>query len=526
MNKRKTLSWKLGWIAILGLGLGGGLLHQSRPDWLQLRLGQGSSMGWRRSPTALPNPDGPTLETLRLLGNPLQGYSLFGNASFQEALQEAGIQLDYTANLGSTQRLMAFNRGEAELLVIPLDQWLSQNPQGKIVALLSRTVGRDAVVLNTPEYPQLRSLLDLDRLVRQLPPQELAIALEEDSPGEYFTLILEQKFANFNLADLRMLKVPDAATAWERLRDPQAKVALAVLSEPLVTQARQQGYTVVFSSRDTPRALLNVLVASNRAIATQPALIARFLEIYYRRIDTSVRDHSQLQTQIARDANLSLASAVTLLQHLKFFTALEAKTWMADSTLTQQLQRITNRLHRAGRLQQRPRELSALFTPELLTRAVDNTQTLITLVEADQPELAAQLAGKPQAGVRPGLPQLAKAQAIGQLRLPQAIQFEDGSTQLSAASQQTLQELARELADLNPETVAVQAIGHASATGNFRLNQQLSQQRAEGVINYLRQRGLEQALLAVGKGFEDLLPGLAASDPRQQRVEIQLLRLD
>ena len=53
------------------------------------------------------------------------------------------------------------------LIVTSLDQYLTHQPQGKIVALIDRTVGADAVVLNSERYPQLKSLIDLDKLVKE-----------------------------------------------------------------------------------------------------------------------------------------------------------------------------------------------------------------------------------------------------------------------------------------------------------------------------------------------------------------------
>lgn len=106
------------------------------------------------------------------------------------------------------------------------------------------------------------------------------------------------------------------------------------------------------------------------------------------------------------------------------------------------------------------------------------------------------------------------------------MKFGVGSAQLTAAGQKTLQKLAQEIAEFNTQTVAVRIIGHTSRTGSASLNQTLSQERAQVVVNYLRQQGLKHNLLAEGLGFRQPLPGIPPRDARNQRTEIRLVRVN
>jgi outer membrane protein OmpA-like peptidoglycan-associated protein len=72
----------------------------------------------------------------------------------------------------------------------------------------------------------------------------------------------------------------------------------------------------------------------------------------------------------------------------------------------------------------------------------------------------------------------------------------------------------------------VRVIGHTSKTGAATLNQTLSQQRAQVVVNYLKNRGLKHNFVAEGKGFNQPLSGIPPTDPRQQRTEIRLVRVN
>ncbi|WP_239651663.1 hypothetical protein [Neosynechococcus sphagnicola] len=391
MSKRIDSALVLAFVFTAGLSVGGlWLLHRVAPDLLP-NLG--------RSPQHPPSVVPQGLTQLTLLGDTFSGYSTFRSQGFQQALAASQIQLRYADEFDQAKRTHALNQGQADLLVTTLDQFLKQQPQGKIVGLIDRTVGADAVILNTRKYPTLKSLLDLTQLVArsrsQGPP--LAIAFAGDTPSEYLALVLDTQFEAFNLSDFQIQKVADASAAWKQLQDPSQPVAIAVLWEPYVTQARHQGYTVVLSSEDAPGAIVDVIVASQPLMEHQPQAITDFLAAYYRRIDANTRDSSQLQVQIANDGKLSPQDASAVLQGIEFFTAPEAQTWMTDGTLKRRMNAIAAVLTLSGRLNQVPPDPASLFTSRFLTSAANNTQTLISLVRADSPDLADRLAGKSRA---------------------------------------------------------------------------------------------------------------------------------
>ena len=468
---------------------------------------------------------------LTVLGDTFSGYSTFRNDTFQSVLAEGGIILTYEDEFDQTARAEALGQGRADIIVTTLDQYLQQEPAGVVVGLIDRTIGADAVVLNTPKYNSLKSLLDITGLLQTARNngQSLKIAFAGDTPSEYLALVLDTKFDAFNLSDFELVPVADASEAWALMQDPNEPVAIAVLWEPYVTQARQQGYTVVLSSEDAPNSIVDVIVASEKLVSSQPGVISAFLEDYYRRIDTNVREASQLQAQVAEDGNLASADAGAILQGIDFFTAAEAQTWMADGTLQRRIGAIAAVLVLSGRLNEIPTNPESLFTADFLQEAVKNTETLIGLVREDNPELAERLAGGDTQTV--AIPQVSAAEVqaapdIGNLDVRGKVEFATGSFQLTAAGQQTLVGLVSEVQEFNPETVAVRVIGHTSQTGSADVNQQLSEQRAQVVVDYLRNQGLQHNIVAEGKGFYLPLSGIDPVDPRQQRTEIRLVRVN
>ena len=475
----------------------------------------------------------PNISTqLTLLGDTFSGYSTFRNSEFQAALAEFGIGLRYVDEFDQAKRAASLRQGKADLLVTTLDQFLQQQPQGQIVGMLDRTIGADAVVLNTQKYPNLKSLQDLGQLIQQARDQgqTLGIAFAGDTPSEYLAMILDIRFDGFALADFEQIRVADASDAWELMQDPDQNVAIAVLWEPYVTQARQLGYTVVLSSNDAQDSIIDVIVASDDLLQSKLEEISQFLEAYYQRIDANMQDASQLLVQIAEDGGLSPTDAEAVLQGIDFFTAAEAQNWMVNNTLKRRIEAISAVLVRSGRLEQIPQNPENLFTNQYLTTAALNTQLLIDQVRADNPELALRLDGSDVQAVA-AIPQVTAseiqaAEDIGDLDVQGNVEFTTGSTQLTAIGQQTLEGLVKEIQEFNPQTVAVRVIGHTSQTGGAALNQSISQQRAQVVVDYLISQGIPHNIVAEGKGFSEPLPNISPTDVKNQRTQIRLVRVD
>lgn len=464
---------------------------------------------------------------LTLLGDTFSAYSTFRSSAFQQAVKEVGITLRYTSEFNQAKRAERLNNGEADLLVTTLDQFLKQKPQGKIVGLIDTTVGADAVVLNTKKYPNLKSLMDLNQLVAQAKKkgQQLGITFAGDTPSEYLALVLSTKFSAFKLSDFQVNKVADAYSAWKLLQSDQ-NVAVAVVWEPYVTQARRNGYSVVLSSKDVPGVIVDVIVASNRLIESQPEKISKLLIAYYSRIDAIFLDASQLQAQIADDGKLSPLDAAAVIQGIDFFTCLQAQDWLRNDTLEKRINSTAAVLSLSDKLNQVPQNPQELFSSQFIAQAAEHSQTLIGMVGADNPELADRLSIKRKAIVPTRTPnQITTAPNIGNLQMYKEVEFAEGSAVLTDEGKKILNQLAEEIAKFNEQTVAIRVIGHTSSSGSADFNTTLSQQRAQVVVNYLRSRGLKHNIVAEGQGSREPLPGISPENPRNQRTEIRLVRL-
>ena len=119
-----------------------------------------------------------------------------------------------------------------------------------------------------------------------------------------------------------------------------------------------------------------------------------------------------------------------------------------------------------------------------------------------------------------------RAVASAPQRLAKAIRqnismtFVLGSAELTADARAKLQTLARALAAVQtyrPFTVE----GHTDRSGPQALNRSLSQARANAVVTYLAQNGVDSSrMTARGYGYDRLIPGRNAQDPANRRVEV------
>ena len=469
--------------------------------------------------------------TINVLGNTFSGYATLRSTAFQDALNKSGITMQYGNEFVQAELAEALNQGKADVILTTLDQFLLHKPQGKIVALIDRTVGADAIVLNTNEYPQLNSLIDLENLVKQKQSQgqRLKIIFAGDTPSEFLATVLDAKFDNFDLADFEVIRVDDATTAWAQMQAPQSNIALAVLWEPMIAAARQEGNTVLLSSADSPKIIVDLAVASDSILESNPQLVQKFVENYYRQIDSSVQNRATLLSQIAADGDLTELEAAAVFKGIHFFTSVEAQDWVKSGTLDKRIGSLAGILALSGLLEEIPPDFKALYHADFINSAATKTNKLIEIIGQDNPELAMRLKGASleasPSNTKNSQVQVKQGADIGNITVEGEVQFAFGSAMLTEEGKRTLDKLATDIGEFNPNTIAIKVQGHTSKTGSADLNQKLSQERANVVASYLKQKNLSHKFLAEGLGFSQPLPGVDPSSSLNQRTVIRLVRI-
>lgn len=85
------------------------------------------------------------------------------------------------------------------------------------------------------------------------------------------------------------------------------------------------------------------------------------------------------------------------------------------------------------------------------------------------------------------------------------ILFALDSDEILPESAEIIDHLATFLANHQAEVASLEVIGHTDAQGGRAHNQDLSQRRAAAVVSALQQRGVSQALQAIGRGMDERL---------------------
>ena len=104
-----------------------------------------------------------------------------------------------------------------------------------------------------------------------------------------------------------------------------------------------------------------------------------------------------------------------------------------------------------------------------------------------------------------------------------AVLFQTGKYNLSPAADATLTRIAYNLKQFPDTDITV--VGFTDNTGSEAVNQKLSLQRAQSVVDYLEQQGIAaDRLKAVGKGWDDPIASNSTAEGRAQnrRVEIYI----
>ena len=124
--------------------------------------------------------------------------------------------------------------------------------------------------------------------------------------------------------------------------------------------------------------------------------------------------------------------------------------------------------------------------------------------------------------IRPDAPPVTE----GNVRVEQAVLFETGSAVIAQAFLPTL-ELGVLVMNLNPQ-VSMVVEGHTDDVGSDAINQSLSDQRAQAVVEYLVGRGVDRdRLIPVGFGETEPVADNATETGRQlnRRIEVDLVDL-
>jgi serine/threonine protein kinase/ABC-type nitrate/sulfonate/bicarbonate transport system substrate-binding protein len=483
-----------------------------------LAIGGWFALDWVRTsraakPTIDPQPVEIGMRKARVIGEDFASYAGF-RQRHMDLLVSQDILYKYVRGNDPLASLAA---GEAEFALTTLDQVLLEaagegdpEARGKIVAVVNLSLGDVALVLDTVEFPRLRSLDDLVGVIAKAK-HEPALAHVGGTPSAYIDLRLDVLLIALGSPKLRHVgefeqrqDVYDALLADSSARSEQTQPAVvaALLREPWLSKAVDAGMTVAISSRDLPAVVVDVLVASPRTLAKHPELVEAVVGAYYQGIVAQQGDPNELITSITRDLGLSADEAASALDGTCLLDAVGAQAWFVASMSSESSE-------------------SSESSAPLLAEAIEVTWATLRShgkVSGEAPSLAAltdpratlaaatrerELGGQDVSGtlalcLAHAKPSTSPMQALGELELPDgnAAWFVPNEATLTDAGVLAMIELAARLRAFNPASVSAEVTGHGDpsrAIGLARAQVVVEQLRAAGVTLPLGTRGVAGA---------------------------------
>ena len=243
----------------------------------------------------------------------------------------------------------------------------------------------------------------------------------------------------------------------------------------------------------------------------------------------SLRQH-QLSTEKARDAYRKQfdIGQRTLLDMLDSENELfEARRELLNAELNQQLA-VYRVLGESGRLMQtmqlQPKDDDSAKDADLNVPSCPTSYVAPTPLDTSKIAARSFNTGADNAGELPPLT-ANSAPTLGSrdVTVNMQVQFDLNSAQIRSESLPMLDQLATTLRMPQMAQKRFLIEGHTDSTGSAALNQQLSQQRAKSVYDYLVAKGVDASRLdSIGRGDSLPLPGKAANDPLNRRVAVVL----
>lgn len=260
--------------------------------------------------------------TLRLGFNLWAGFMPWQVAKEKNIFQEHNLNGELTWFPVLSDQLTAFNAGKVDVAGMTMGDFLTAIVGGvkaKVVSTTDISLGADAIVV----APSINTL------------QEMAgknASIEIGTVGHLlFLKALEQG------------GVPDSSV---KITNQAADVAIATLIagrtqiaysyEPFVSQAVTAGKgKVIFSSKDVPGLVPDLLVVQQSVLARQPEAVQNLLKVWYQTLSYRQNHLDEVLAIEAKQAGVSVEEYQKLLNGLKWLTPQEAMTSFQPGTTTQ-----------------------------------------------------------------------------------------------------------------------------------------------------------------------------------------------
>ncbi len=224
----------------------------------------------------------------------------------------------------------SFERGQVDAATLTLDYlpWLAADTSTRVVFIVDQSLGGDALVAK----PWVDSLGAL---------RGRRVALE---PGALGQRVLDAALGAAGLApgDVRLVAVDlgDHVRAWE-----EGRADAFVTYEPARTRLLERGGRELFSSRELPLPIVDVLVSRSDAVARHRRAFQDLVAAWFRVEEHLGRDSAGVARLAARRERLTPAAWLATLRGIRFVSLGENRALLGarDPALLEEIRRLLTR---------------------------------------------------------------------------------------------------------------------------------------------------------------------------------------
>lgn len=275
-------------------------------------------------PVAVNESNSSTSQPLRLGLNLWAGFMPWQVAKEKNFFQANGLNAEVVWFPVLSDQITAFNSGKVDVAGMTMGDFLTAVTNGvkaKVVSVTDISLGADAILV----APTINSM-------QQMVGKKASI--EIGTVGHLlFLKALEKAQIPQNQVEI-VNQAADAAVS--ALIAGRTEIAYSY--EPFVSQAVTSGKgKIIFSSKDVPGLVPDLLVIREDAIARQPEAIASLLKVWYTTLEYR-RSHLNEALPIeAKQAGISVTEYQNLLQGFKWLTPQEAIAALQPGETTQSM---------------------------------------------------------------------------------------------------------------------------------------------------------------------------------------------
>ena len=475
-----------------------------------------------------------TKGTIRIAVDNWIGYFPLCSGEMKGEMHRAGWLLECVDDKADYQgRMNGLAKGEYELAVATIDSYIlngkAYDYPGAIVAVLDESKGGDAIVARRDRVANLDAVRT---------GSDLRVAFTPNSPSHF---LLKAAADHFDLPALLPLR-KELRLETEGSEKALAKLLagttdIAALWEPDVSRAlAEKQVTKLLGTEETERLIVDILVANRKYMQRQPEVISLLLANYFRVLKKFRDDSERLQREVMAETGLKKEVAQTMLKGVVWQSLNDnCEKWFGIAGPgSRSEERIVGTIDSTVEILVNSGDFSESPIPGKDSYRLIKRSFLEELYASGISGFAKPRSGFGQDGQKQlSFPPLddsgwASLSEVGTLKLKPII-FQHGSADLDMLAGVELDAAAEKLSHYPNFRVVIK--GHTGTRGDVQENLLLSQQRADGVAEFLKTRhGIDSNRLhAIGFGGTRPLPQkdnepLRAYQQRLLRVELVLVR--